>query len=65
VIDEITVVGSRCGPFAPAIQALAESRVVVDPLLDDSFPLEEGVRAFERAAAPGTLKIALRCSPGE
>jgi threonine dehydrogenase-like Zn-dependent dehydrogenase len=59
VIDEITVVGSRCGPFAPAIEALTHGRVQVDPLLEETFPLAEGVRAFERAAAPGALKIAL------
>jgi threonine dehydrogenase-like Zn-dependent dehydrogenase len=65
VIDEITVAGSRCGPFPPAIQALAEGRIQVDPLLVETFPLEEGLHAFDRAAAPGALKIALQCEAGD
>ncbi len=60
VIDEITVVGSRCGPFAPALRALAERRVAVEPLVSADYPLGDGVAAFERAAAPGTLKVLLR-----
>jgi threonine dehydrogenase-like Zn-dependent dehydrogenase len=57
VIDEITVVGSRCGPFAPALAALAGGTVSVDPLVDRVFPLDEAVAAFERAATPGVLKV--------
>lgn len=59
VIDEITLVGSRCGPFAPALRALATGRVEPSPLLEASYPLSEGVRAIERAAAPGVAKIQL------
>jgi threonine dehydrogenase-like Zn-dependent dehydrogenase len=61
VIDEITVVGSRCGPFPRAIQALAEGAIRVDPLLQEAYPLPQGLEAFARAAAPGTLKVALLC----
>jgi threonine dehydrogenase-like Zn-dependent dehydrogenase len=57
VIDEITVVGSRCGPFAPALAALAGGTVSVDPLVDRVFPLDDALAAFERAATPGVLKV--------
>lgn len=59
VIDEVTLVGSRCGPFAPAIQALAEDRIDVAPMISRTFPLEEGIEAMEYAARPGTLKVLL------
>lgn len=57
VIDEIHVVGSRCGPFAPAVRALAEGRVDPTPLVDATFPLVDAISAFERAQAPGVLKV--------
>ena len=60
VIDEITVVGSRCGPFAPALRALAERRVDVRPLVTDEYALDDGLAAFARAAEPTTLKVLLR-----
>ncbi len=60
VVDEITLIGSRCGPFAPALGLLAERRVDVRPLLDRVYALGEGMHAFEEAARPGALKVALR-----
>jgi threonine dehydrogenase-like Zn-dependent dehydrogenase len=60
VVDEISIVGSRCGRFAPALELLARDRVEVDALVHEEFSLSEGVRAFERAAAPGVLKILIR-----
>jgi threonine dehydrogenase-like Zn-dependent dehydrogenase len=63
VIDEITVVGSRCGPFAPALRALDQRRIDPAPLIDEVYPLADGVAALERAVAPGTAKVQLRC-PG-
>jgi len=60
VINEVTVVGSRCGPFAPALTALAEGRVHVAPLISAEYPLDEGLAAVERAKVPGTLKVLLR-----
>lgn len=57
VINEVTVLGSRCGPFAPALAALAAGRVSVAPLVEAVYPLDEGVAAFARAATPGTLKV--------
>jgi threonine dehydrogenase-like Zn-dependent dehydrogenase len=63
VIDEITVVGSRCGPFAPALRALDQGRIDPAPLIDEVYPLADGVAALERAVAPGVAKVQLRC-PG-
>jgi threonine dehydrogenase-like Zn-dependent dehydrogenase len=60
VINEITVVGSRCGPFTPALQALAEKTVAVTPLIEKIYPLVEGLDAVAHAARPGTRKILLR-----
>jgi threonine dehydrogenase-like Zn-dependent dehydrogenase len=64
VINEITVVGSRCGPFAPALAALADGRVDVQSLIARRFPLAEGVAALEQAAAPGTLKVLIEADSG-
>lgn len=60
VINEVTVVGSRCGRFEPALQALAQGRVSVEPMIHGEFPLEEGLQAFERARERGVLKVLLR-----
>ncbi len=59
VVDEITIVGSRCGPFAPALAALAAGDVVVAPLIEARHALADGVDALAQAAAPGTLKVLL------
>lgn len=60
VIDEITVVGSRCGPFAPALAALKERRIHVEPLIEDVYRLDDAVAAFDRAATRPTLKLLLQ-----
>jgi threonine dehydrogenase-like Zn-dependent dehydrogenase len=59
VVDEITLVGSRCGPFAPALALLAAGRVDVRPLVQARFPLPEAVAAFAEAARPGVMKVLL------
>ena len=59
VIHEIQVVGSRCGPFEPALRALAEGSVETDALISDRVALERGSKALERAQAPGALKVLL------
>ncbi len=59
VIDEITVVGSRCGPFAPALRLLAAGLVDPTPLISARYPLAEGVDALAHAARPGVLKVLL------
>ena len=58
-VDEINVIGSRCGPFAPALAALADGSVRVDDLVDDRFPLGDAPRALARAGEPGVLKVLL------
>jgi threonine dehydrogenase-like Zn-dependent dehydrogenase len=57
VVDEISVVGSRCGPFQPALAALASGEVDPLPLIDAVYPLAEGLAAMEHAARPGALKV--------
>jgi threonine dehydrogenase-like Zn-dependent dehydrogenase len=60
VVDEITVIGSRCGPFARAIELLDDGRVNVKPLVAGVFPFEQFAEAFDRAKRG--LKVIL--SPG-
>ncbi|BDI15038.1 alcohol dehydrogenase [Nostoc cf. commune SO-36] len=59
VVDEITLIGSRCGPFAPALQLLATGQVDVQPLIHATYPLIEGLAAFKHAQSRGVLKILL------
>jgi threonine dehydrogenase-like Zn-dependent dehydrogenase len=59
VVDEITIVGSRCGPFATAIDALRAKKVEVAPLIQDVYRLTDAVQAMDAAAEPGALKILL------
>ena len=60
VVGEITVVGSRCGPFAPALRLLERGAVEVRPLIEAEYPLTDALAAFEHAARPGVRKILLR-----
>src|SRR6266700_2460125 len=60
VIDEVRVQGSRCGPFAPALRALSQHRIDVQPLISARFSLDEGLAAFEHAAQPGVLKVLVK-----
>ena len=59
-VDEITLVGSRCGPFGRALQALAENEVQVEPLIDGLYPLKQGATALDKASRPGVMKILLQ-----
>ncbi len=59
VIHEITVVGSRCGPFVPALSAMAAARLDPTPLIQATYALRDGLLAFEHAQQPGTLKVLL------
>jgi threonine dehydrogenase-like Zn-dependent dehydrogenase len=65
VIHEIRVVGSRCGPFAPALRALADARVEVEPMISARVPLARAQEALSRAAAPGALKVLIEVSRSE
>ena len=59
VVDEITLVGSRCGPFEPAIELLRSGEIYVEELISDRLPLSTALAAFERAQQPGVLKVLL------
>jgi threonine dehydrogenase-like Zn-dependent dehydrogenase len=57
VVNEITVLGSRCGPFDTALAALESGSIHVLPLISERFDLSRGVEAFDCAAAPGVMKV--------
>jgi threonine dehydrogenase-like Zn-dependent dehydrogenase len=59
VINEVRIIGSRCGPFQPAIRAIHRELVEVRPLMSGRFPLEEWQAAFELARSPDALKVML------
>lgn len=59
VVQEIRVVGSRCGPFGAALRLLERRLVDVLPLIEARYPLAQAVEAFARAGQPGTLKVLL------
>jgi len=62
VVNEITIVGSRCGRFEPALDLLARRRIDVSPLLSAEFPLSDAPRALALAGKPGIFKVLLRPS---
>ncbi len=59
VVDELMIVGSRCGPFEPALRLLEKREVDPTVLIAEHFKLGEAVHALEKAAQPGTLKVLL------
>jgi len=59
VVDELRLVGSRCGPFDAALRLLEEQRVDVESLIDARYPLAQGVEAFAHSRRPGVLKVLL------
>jgi threonine dehydrogenase-like Zn-dependent dehydrogenase len=65
VIDEITLVGSRCGPFDQALKALSEGHIHVTPLISARFPLSEAASALRQAGQSPNLKVLLDVLPGE
>jgi len=60
VIDEISVVGSRCGPFAPALRALEKKLVDVRPMISAVYSVDDAMQAFEHAARKGVLKVLVK-----
>lgn len=60
VVKEITVIGSRCGPFAPALALLRSGRVDPRPLISHVFSLKEAAEAIRYAQRPGVMKVLLR-----
>jgi threonine dehydrogenase-like Zn-dependent dehydrogenase len=65
VVNEITVVGSRCGRFAPALAALSAQRFDPRPLISATYSLAAGIDAFAAAAAPDNFKILLNSKDGQ
>lgn len=59
VVDEITIVGSRCGRFAPAMALLADGKIKLKGLISEEFPLADGLKAIDRASQKGVLKVLL------
>jgi len=60
VVDEVTVVGSRCGPMDAAVEMLAAGHIEVEPLITAEYPLDEAVAALEHAAKPEAIKVLIR-----
>ena len=59
IVNEITLIGSRCGRFEPAIQLLASGKVRVDGMISERYSLDRAPEAFAHAATKGVLKILL------
>ncbi len=64
VIDEVRVIGSRCGPFPKAIAALAGRQIDVRPLIGAEFDLDDAEAAFQAAAERGARKVLMRVRNG-
>jgi threonine dehydrogenase-like Zn-dependent dehydrogenase len=64
VIDEITVVGSRCGQFAPALRLMESGLVDPSPLISAVFPMDRAGEAFRASQEPGNFKILLKMADG-
>ena len=60
VVDEISIVGSRCGRFQPALDLLKKGAIDIDSLISEEYPLARGLHAMERASQKGALKVLLR-----
>ncbi len=60
VVSEVQVVGSRCGPFGPALRVLGQSGVQVRQLIEAEYSLSQALAAFEHAARPGAKKIIIK-----
>jgi threonine dehydrogenase-like Zn-dependent dehydrogenase len=61
VVDEITLIGSRCGPFDKALALLAAGKIDPMPLIHARYPLDDAIAAFEHAQKPGVLKVLVDC----
>jgi threonine dehydrogenase-like Zn-dependent dehydrogenase len=65
VVPEVHLLGSRCGPFPPALRLLRQGWVDPKPLISQTFPLNQGVKALAWAQRPGVLKVLLDCREGD
>jgi threonine dehydrogenase-like Zn-dependent dehydrogenase len=60
IVNEITLVGSRCGRFGPALRMLSSGKVQVAGMISEQLPLADAPLAFAKAAQRGVLKVLLR-----
>ena len=60
VIDEITVLGSRCGQFGPALRLLENNRIDFTPFISGTYPIEQALEAFEANKSKESLKILIK-----
>lgn len=60
IVNEITLIGSRCGRFETALDLLRTGAIDIMPMLSAEYPLREAEKAFARAANPGVLKVLLK-----
>ncbi len=60
VVNEVSLVGLRCGPFKPALKALSKGLVKVSKLVDAVYGLEEYREAFKKGEEPETFKVLLK-----
>lgn len=61
VVNEVKIIGSRCGPFRPALEALAMGNVEVRPMISESFALNDAVEALHRSMHPDVMKVIIHC----
>jgi threonine dehydrogenase-like Zn-dependent dehydrogenase len=57
VINEVTVVGSRCGLFAPALKLLSDPSFETEDLIEALYPLDQAIEAFRRSQMPDSMKV--------
>ncbi|MFQ5956890.1 MAG: alcohol dehydrogenase catalytic domain-containing protein [Candidatus Brocadiales bacterium] len=65
VVNEISIIGSRCGPFPKAIEALKQDKIHVESLISGTYGLDQGVEALRFASKKGVLKVLLDVSKAQ
>lgn len=60
VVDEITILGSRCGQFAPALRLLESKRIDVKPLISHVFNIDDAIEAFEKNKDKSSIKVLVK-----
>jgi alcohol dehydrogenase len=60
IVNEISLIGSRCGRFEPAMKLIRARKLNLGPMVQESFPLDQAPKAFQKAAERGALKILLQ-----
>ena len=59
VVNEVRILGSRCGPFRPALEALALGTIETRPMITETYPLDDAVHAMNRAEDSSVMKVLL------